>query len=106
VAGLAAGWLLGAVGGAAGQKVGIDVVQVTQDAYGGHTMSAGTYVHPRVYLGVREPINALESSANGPGSTTLKTEYDIGLEALSRLLIQVQGNDQQTRIFLRPRLGH
>jgi autotransporter translocation and assembly factor TamB len=106
VAGLAAGWLLGTVGGAAGQKLGIDVVQVTQDAYGGHTMSAGSYVHPRVYLGIREPINALESSANGPGNTTLKTEYDIGLEAMSKLLIQVQGNDQQTRIFLRPRLGH
>jgi TamB, inner membrane protein subunit of TAM complex len=106
VAGLAAGWLLGTVGGAAGQRIGIDVVQVTQDAYGGHTMSAGSYVHPRVYLGIREPINAQESSANGPGNTTLKTEYDIGLEAMSKLLIQVQGNDQQTRIFLRPRLGH
>ncbi|MFI5370780.1 MAG: translocation/assembly module TamB domain-containing protein [Candidatus Eisenbacteria bacterium] len=105
VAGLAMGWLLGTVGGAAGQSIGIDVVQVTQDAYGGQTMSAGTYVHPRVYLGIREPINSLQSSANGPGSTTLKTEYDVGLEALSRLLVQIQGNDQQTRIFLRPRLG-
>ena len=54
--GLAVGSVLGAVGGSAGRSLGLDVVQVTQDAYGGQTLSAGNQVKPSLYLGFRQPV--------------------------------------------------
>src|SRR4029077_1541086 len=102
---LAFGYVLGAVGSAAGQRVGFDVVQVTQEAYGGNVLSAGTYVNPRLYLGFRQPVGQQQNTARGPGTEIQSTEYDVEFEALRRMLVNVQGNETQTRIFLRPRFG-
>ncbi|HZV91276.1 MAG TPA: translocation/assembly module TamB domain-containing protein, partial [Candidatus Nitrosocosmicus sp.] len=62
--GLAVGSALGTVGGSAGRKLGIDVVEVTTDAYGGQTLGAGSYVNPRVYLGFRQPVVEGKRSGN------------------------------------------
>jgi hypothetical protein len=102
--GLAVGAALGAVGGAAGRSLGFQVVQVTQDAYGGQTLSAGNYVDPRVYLGFRQPVVQGQSSTAGGQNETNRTEFEVELEAARRLLFNMQGGGTQYRFLLRPRL--
>jgi autotransporter translocation and assembly factor TamB len=103
--GLAVGAALGAVGGAAGRSLGFQVVQVTQDAYGGQTLSAGNYVDPRIYLGFRQPVVQGRSTTGVTQSDTYTTEFEVELEAARRLLFNVQGGGTQYRFLLRPRLG-
>jgi autotransporter translocation and assembly factor TamB len=103
--GLAVGSVLGAVGGAAGRSLGFQVVQVTQDAYGGQTLSAGNYVDPRIYLGFRQPVVQGTSTTTGNQGETYTTEFEVELEAAKRLLFNVQGGGSQYRFLLRPRLG-
>jgi len=103
--GLAVGAALGAVGGAAGRSLGFQVVQVTQDAYGGQTLSAGNYVDPRIYLGFRQPVVQGRSSTTVTQGDTYTTEFEVELEAARRLLFNVQGGGTQYRFLFRPRLG-
>jgi translocation and assembly module TamB len=103
--GLATGAALGAVGGVAGRSLGLDVVQVTMDAYGGQVLSAGSYVDPRVYLGFRQPVVQGENSRTGFTSGSNPTEFEIEFEARRSLLFNVQGNSSRYRFLLRPRLG-
>jgi autotransporter translocation and assembly factor TamB len=103
--GLAVGAALGAVGGAAGRSLGFQVVQVTQDAYGGQTLSAGNYVDPRVYLGFRQPVVQGRSTTTVTQGDTYTTEFEVELEAARQLLFNVQGGGTQYRFLLRPRLG-
>jgi translocation and assembly module TamB len=103
--GLAVGMALGAVGGAAGRSLGFQVVQVTQDAYGGQTLSAGNYVDPRIYLGFRQPVVQGRSTTGVTQGDTYTTEFEVELEAARRLLFNVQGGGTQYRFLLRPRLG-
>ena len=104
--GLAVGSVLGAVGGAAGRSLGFQVVQVTQDAYGGQTLSAGNYVDPRVYLGFRQPVVEGQRSNQTSQGGTYSTEFEVEVEVLKQLLFNVQGGGTQYRFLLRPRLGH
>ena len=103
--GLAVGSALGAVGGVAGRSLGLDVVQVTMDANGGQTLSAGTYVDPRVYLGFRQPVIQDQNRATNSTSGTTPTEFEVELEAKRNLLFNVQGSSARYRFLLRPRLG-
>jgi translocation and assembly module TamB len=103
--GLAVGSVLGAVGGAAGRSLGFQVVQVTQDAYGGQTLSAGNYVDPRVYLGFRQPVVEGQKTSDRSQSGSYSTEFEIELEVAQKLLLNLQGGGTQYRFLLRPRLG-
>jgi autotransporter translocation and assembly factor TamB len=104
--GLAVGSAIGAVGGVAGRKLGLDVVQVTMDAYGGQTLSAGSYVDPRLYLGFRQPVvQAQTTSSNNSSGSTPQTEFEAEFEAWKRVLFNVQGSSTQYRFFLKPPLG-
>jgi hypothetical protein len=103
--GLAMGSVLGAVGGAAGRSLGFQVVQVSQDAYGGQTLSAGNYVDPRLYLGFRQPVVEGQGANARSQSSANATEFEVELEAIKRLLLNVQGGGSEYRFLLRPRLG-
>jgi autotransporter translocation and assembly factor TamB len=103
--GLAVGSALGTVGGSAGRKLGIDVVEVTTDAYGGQTLGAGSYVNPRVYLGFRQPVVEGKRSGNSSTSSSSNTEFEVEVEAWRGLLVNLQGSSAQYRFVLRPRLG-
>jgi autotransporter translocation and assembly factor TamB len=103
--GLAVGSALGAVGGAAGRSLGLDVVQVTMDANGGQTLSAGTYIDPRIYLGFRQPVIQDQNRATNSTSGTTPTEFEVELEARRNLLFNIQGSSARYRFLLRPRLG-
>lgn len=104
-AGLAVGAALGAVGGAAGRSLGFQVVQVSQDAYGGQILSAGNYVDPRVYLGFRQPVVEGQTQSRATESTSTATEFEVEFEATRQLLFNVQGGGSEYRFLLRPRLG-
>jgi hypothetical protein len=103
--GLAVGTALGAVGGAAGRSLGLDVVTVTTDAYGGQTLGAGSYVNPKVYLGFRQPVVEGKRSGTSSASSTSNTEFEFEIEAMRNLLFNIQGSSSQYRFVLRPRLG-
>ena len=103
--GLAVGTALGAVGGAAGRSLGLDVVTVTTDAYGGQTLGAGSYVNPKVYLGFRQPVVEGKRSGTSSASSSSNTEFEFEVEAMRNLLFNIQGSSSQYRFVLRPRLG-
>jgi autotransporter translocation and assembly factor TamB len=103
--GLAVGTAIGAVGGAAGRSLGLDVVQVTMDAYGGQTLSAGSYVDPRIYLGFRQSVVEGQTTGTGSTSASTPTEFEVEIEATRSLLFNLQGSASQYRFLLRPRLG-
>jgi hypothetical protein len=103
--GLAVGSVLGTVGGSAGRSLGLDVVQVTQDAYGGQTLSAGSHVKPQLYLGFRQPVVQGQQSSSRGENSTYTTEFEVEVEAGKRMLMNVQGGGSQYRFLLRPRLG-
>jgi len=103
--GLAVGTALGAVGGAAGRSLGLDVVTVTTDAYGGQTLGAGSYVNPKVYLGFRQPVVEGKRSGTSSASSSSNTEFEFEVEAMRNLLFNIQGSSAQYRFVLRPRLG-
>ena len=103
--GMAVGSALGAVGGSAGRRLGLDVVEVTTDAYGGQTLGAGSYVNPRVYLGFRQPVVEGKRSGTSSTSSSSSTEFEVEFEAMRNLLFNVQGGSSQYRFVLRPRLG-
>jgi hypothetical protein len=101
--GLAVGTALAAVGGSAGRSLGLDVVQVTMDAYGGQTLSAGSYVDPRIYLGFRQPV--MEAQTTGRTTSSTPTEFEIEYAATRKLLLNLQGSSEQYRFLLKRRLG-
>ena len=103
--GLAVGAALGTVGGAAGRSLGFQVVQVTQDSYGGQTLSAGNYVNPKTYLGFRQPVLEGQNNSTTSQKSSYATEFEIEVEAMKRLLFNMQGGGTQYRFLLRPRLG-
>jgi autotransporter translocation and assembly factor TamB len=103
--GLAVGTAIGAVGGAAGRSLGLDVVQVTMDAYGGQTLSAGSYVDPRIYLGFRQSVVEGQTTGTGSTSASTPTEFEVEIEATRSLLFNLQGSTSQYRFLFRPRLG-
>jgi autotransporter translocation and assembly factor TamB len=103
--GLAVGTALGAVGGAAGRSLGLDVVTVTTDAYGGQTLGAGSYVNPKLYLGFRQPVVQGKTTGNASNSGSTATEFEVEVEARRNLLLNLQGSSTQYRFLLRPRLG-
>ncbi|HEY6868012.1 MAG TPA: translocation/assembly module TamB domain-containing protein, partial [Candidatus Eisenbacteria bacterium] len=103
--GLAVGSVLGAVGGQAGRSLGLQVVQVTQDAYGGQTLSAGSYVEPRLYLGFRQPVVEGQHTNARSQPTSYSTEFEVELETGRSLLLNLQGGGSQYRFLVRPRLG-
>jgi autotransporter translocation and assembly factor TamB len=103
--GLAVGSVLGSVGGSAGRSLGLDVVQVTQDAYGGQTLSAGSHVKPQLYLGFRQPVVEGQQTSTRGETSTYTTEFEVEVEAGRRLLLNLQGGGSQYRFLLRPRLG-
>ncbi len=103
--GLAVGTVLGAVGGSAGRGLGLDVVTVTMDAYGGQILSAGSYVNPSVYLGFRQPVVQGSTTGNTSTAGTATTEFEVEVEAWRNLLLNLHGSPARYWFIVRPRLG-
>jgi translocation and assembly module TamB len=103
--GLAVGTVLGSVGGSARRSLGLDVVQVTQDAYGGQTLAAGSHVKPELYLGFRQPVVQGQQNSSRGENSTYTTEFEVEVEAGRQMLLNLQGGGSQYRFLIRPRLG-
>jgi hypothetical protein len=82
---------LGSVAGKAGQKLGLDVVQVLQDRQGGQTMVAGKYVSPPLYLGFRQPIVPPSTTA-GTTAQLEAVEFEVEYAALRQAQLTVYRN--------------
>ncbi|HMB94204.1 MAG TPA: translocation/assembly module TamB domain-containing protein, partial [Rhodothermales bacterium] len=91
-AGLALGQLANIVEGAAGEELGLDVIEIQQDGLQGATVTAGKYLSPRLYAAVSWPISF--SNTNRDNATTLTTtsqqfitlEYELYNWLLARLI--------------------
>src|SRR5262249_50404959 len=97
---------LGSVAGSAGQKLGLDVVQILQDLQGAQTLVAGKYVPPRLYLGFRQPlVQATTTSRTTPQPGTDVLEFEVEYAAFRNVLLNLQGAGSVFRVFFRLRSG-
>jgi autotransporter translocation and assembly factor TamB len=99
---LAVGAALGTVAGGAGQRLGLDVIQILQDREGGQTLVAGKYVSAPLYLGFRQPIVASTTAGSSDTKSDL-VEFEVEYAALRKLLLNLQGGGSEFRAFLRLR---
>jgi len=104
---LAVNAALGTVAGSAGQKLGLDVVQILQDLQGAQTLVAGKYVNPSLYLGVRQPlVQSTNSRDTSPETGTNVMEFEVEYAAFQDVLLNLQGAGSEVRVFLRLRSGY
>lgn len=102
-ASLAFGAALGSVAGRAGQRIGLDVVQVLQDRQGGQTLVGGKYVSPPLYLGFRQAIVPPAKNDRSTTSQQEAVEFEVEYAALRQMLVNLQGGGSDLRVFLRLR---
>jgi hypothetical protein len=102
-ASLALGAALGTVAGRAGQRIGLDVVQVLQDRQGGQTVVGGKYVSPPLYLGFRQSIVPPAKNDRSTTSQQDAVEFEVEYAALRQMLVNLQGGGSDIRVFLRLR---
>jgi translocation and assembly module TamB len=85
---LAANQIAGAVESFAEAELGLDVVEIQQDGLRGTQLIAGSYVSPRVYIGLSQPIvlNSSEERTAGTKPTEVTVEYELFEWLLLRLI--------------------
>jgi translocation and assembly module TamB len=103
---LALGQATGALEAAAGQQLGLDVVEIRRDALGGTTLIAGRYVSPTLYLGFKQPISLREAGGGTDEDRDAQTEVEIELQAYRWLLLNLQSGGDALQFFLRARRGY
>ena len=95
----------GALEDAAKGAVGLDVLRVRYDPQLGATVMAGTYLDPRVYVGIIQPVQyrtKAESRSQNPFQTTAEIEYQV----LPWLSLDLQGEVNLLRFFGRARYAY
>ncbi len=87
------------------ESIGLDVVQIRQDAVQGATLVAGRYVSSRLYVGFRQPVQYQEND-NTSTSTNYRTQVEIEYEAYQWLLLNLQGESSELNSFIRARRAY
>ena len=95
----------GALEGVAQEKIGLDVMQVRYDALQGATLVAGRYVDPVLYLGVRQPLQYRDTGGT-TNSNPYRTRFEVEYEAYRWLILNLQGEIDLLRGFLRTRYAY
>ncbi len=83
---LAIGRLTGFLEGLAGSELGLDVVEIEQDGLDTR-LTAGKYIHPRVFLAVSQALSLRDESATSSESSP--REITLELEVVKRLLLRL-----------------
>jgi translocation and assembly module TamB len=86
----------------AGQRIGLDVVEIRQDGLDGATLIAGRYVSPRLYVGFQQPLT-LNESDEGIEKSGESTQVEIEYAAWRWLLLNLQAGQSEFRWFFRTR---
>ena len=94
--------LTGGLQSAAQEKAGLDVLQVRFDAQQGATLVAGRYVGSSVYLGVRQPLQYHQTGATDTSNPN-RTRFEVEYEKYQWLVLNLQGEVDLLRAFLRAR---
>jgi translocation and assembly module TamB len=97
--------LTGGLQSAAQEKAGLDVLQIRFDAQQGATLVAGRYVGPTLYLGVRQPLQYHESNTTD-STNPYRTRFEIEYEKYQWLVLNLQGEVDLLRAFLRARYAY
>ncbi len=88
--GIAAGQLAGLIQGAAGNGLGLDVIEIEQDGTRGTRLTAGKYLNRRFFASYSQPItygNTNEEGNSGASQQpTITIEYELADWLLARLL--------------------
>jgi translocation and assembly module TamB len=95
----------GRVEDVAKEAVGLDVVQIRQDAVQGATLVAGRYMSPRLYVGFRQPVQYQGNDATST-STNYRTQVEVEYEAYQWLLMNLQGEASEINSFIRVRRAY
>jgi len=95
----------GRVEDAAKDAVGLDVVQIRQDAVQGATLVAGRYMSPQLYVGFRQPVTYQGNDATST-STNYRTQVEVEYEAYQWLLMNVRGEASEINSFIRVRRAY
>ena len=88
-----------------GSSLGLDVVQVRNDATRGTTLVAGNYVNEKTYLGLRQSAT-FSTEQNSSTSTGALTEVEVEYELLKWLLVNLQGGVGDIRLMFRSRYAY
>ncbi|MGD2045307.1 MAG: translocation/assembly module TamB, partial [Gemmatimonadota bacterium] len=102
---LALGQLAGVIESAAGQGVGLDVVEIRREGLREATLVAGKYVSPRVYVGFAQPVTLREGDGLSLGNQG-ESEVEVEIEALRWLLVNLEGSSSAFRLFLKGRYAY
>lgn len=102
---LALGQLTGVIESAAGQSVGLDVVEIRREGFREATLVAGKYISPRVYVGFAQPVMLREGDGLSLGDEG-ESEVEVEIEALRWLLLNVEGSSSALRLFLKGRYAY
>jgi translocation and assembly module TamB len=97
--------LTGGLQSAAQEKAGLDVLQIRFDAQQGATLVAGRYVGSTVYLGVRQPLQYHESGTTDTVNP-YRTRFEVEYEKYQWLVLNLQGEVDLLRAFLRARYAY
>ncbi len=88
--GLAFGQIAGLVQGAAGNGLGLDVIEIEQDGTRGARLTAGKYLNRRFFASYSQPITLSstneESNSGASQQPTITIEYELSDWLLARLL--------------------
>ncbi len=87
------------------EAVGLDVVQIRQDAVQGATLVAGRYLSPKIYVGFRQPVQYQGNDATST-STNYRTQVEVEYEAFQWLLMNLQGEASEINSFIRVRRAY
>ena len=87
------------------ESIGLDVVQIRQDAVRGATLVAGRYVSSRLYVGFRQPVQ-YQANDNTSTSTSHRTQVEVEYEAYKWLLLNLQGESSELNSFIKVRRAY
>jgi autotransporter translocation and assembly factor TamB len=88
------------------EKIGLDVVQIRQDALRGATLVAGRYMAPRVYIGFRQPLQYKDQATSTSSNSYYRTQFEVEYTARNWLVFNVQGETSWLKSLIRARYAY
>lgn len=100
-AGIAMGQVRDLVQDLAGQNLGLDVIEITQNGTQGMTVTAGKYVTPEFYVAVSQPLSVGSGAERGGVASESTTQVAMEYEIVQQLLLSLMNRGTILRVTLR-----
>ncbi|NNF04888.1 MAG: translocation/assembly module TamB, partial [Rhodothermales bacterium] len=100
-AGIAIGQVRDLIQDLAGQNLGLDVIEITQNSTQGMTVTAGKYVTPEFYVAVSQPLSVGSGSERSGATSESTTQVAMEYEIVQQLLLSLMNRGTILRVTLR-----